>query len=206
MAKLTIAFTAPSPAPVNGYRVRYRKVGTTSYNTISPYPTASPVVITGLENGVNYEGSIEAACADGLFSSVVAFSAATPHSFVQCGASISNTYSGNNAYSYPAVYIDTFNPAITQLNISYDAVDRPNRFSVYDDENNLVATTGWKGTASYSGPWGASLSGATNGVLNVTRSAGVTYYKLVIEAGPANLSNPINDGFSVGISCVSSSS
>ena len=206
MAKLTIAFTPPSPAPANGYRVRYRKVGTTSYNTISPYPTTSPVVITGLENGVNYEGTIEAACDGGLFSSVVAFSATTPHSFVQCGASLSNTYSGNNAYSYPAVYIDTFNPAITQLNISYDAVDRPNRFSVYDDSNNLVATSGWKGTATYSGPWGSSLSGAANGVLNITRSPGVTYYKLVIEAGPANLSNPINDGYSVGISCVSSGS
>lgn len=179
-------------------------MGATAWNTVSPYPTSSPVEITGLENGVSYEGTIEASCADGVFSAVTAFSSASPYSFVQCGASLSNSYTGSNAYSYPAIYIDCFNPAITQLNISYDAVDRPNRFSVYDDSGNLVATTGWKGVASYAGPWGSSLSGATNGILNIARTPGVTYYKLVIEAGPANLSSPINDSYNVGISCVTS--
>ena len=201
MAKLTINFTPVSPAPANGYRVKYRKVGTVSYNTLSPYATASPVVITGLENGVAYEGTIEAACDSGVFSSPVSFSA-TAMSFVSCGATISNSYAGTAYYVYPDVFLDVYNPAISQVSFNYDAVDRPNRFQVYDDAGNLVATSGWKGTATYSGPWGSSLSGTTSGVLTITRNPAVTYYKLVVETGPANLSSPINDGYTVGISCV----
>ena len=201
MANLTVTFTPPTPAPANGYRVKYRKVGTTSWNTVSPYPTSSPVVITGLENGVAYEGTIESACEDGFFSAVTAFSATTSQLFVQCGSYLTNTYSGSGYYTYPHVYIDTFNPSISALTFSYDAVDRPNRFTVYDDQGNQVATSGWRGIASYSGPWGPSLSTSTTGTLSVTRNPAVTYYRLVIEAGPANLSSPINDGYSVGISC-----
>lgn len=201
MAKLTVSFTPPSPAPSNGYRVKYRKAGTTAWNTVSPYPTSSPVVISGLENGVAYEGTIESSCDNGFFSPLIAFSATPGQTFVQCGASLSNTYSGSGYYTYPEIYIDTFSSLITALTINYDAVDRPNRFTVYDDAGNQVATSGWKGTASYSGPWGSSLATAPNGILTFPKSPSSTYYKLVVESGPANLSSPINDGWTAGISC-----
>lgn len=201
MAKLTIEFTPPSPAPSGGYRVKYRKVGTTTWNTVSPYPTASPVVIAGVENGVAYETTIESACEGGTFSSVVGITAPNNRSYVQCGAALSNTYSGNGYYTYPHIYIDTFNTGISALNISWNAVDRPNRFTLYDENGNQVATTGWRGTASYSGPWGSSLSTSTSGVLTVTRDAASTYYRLVVEAGPANISNPINDSWDATIGC-----
>jgi len=203
MAKLTITFTPPTPAPANGYRVKYRKVGTTAWNTVSPYPTSSPVIITGLENDVNYEGTIEAACDNESFSPLVAFNGNNPYSFVPCGVSLSNSYSGNSAYTYPAIYINSFDPSFNQIIVNYDAIDRPNRFNLYDDNNNLVATSGWKGSASYAGPWGSTLSGSPVGTLSVVRNPAVTYYKLVVEAGPANLSNPISDTYNVTISCPS---
>lgn len=201
MAKLTVQFTPPSPAPSNGYRVKYRKAGTTSWNVVSPYPTASPVVISGLENGVAYETTIESACDDGFFSSLTTITAPSNRTYVQCGASLSNNYSGNGYYTYPHIYIDAFSSGISALNISWNAVDRPNRFTLYDEDGNQVATTGWKGTASYSGPWGTSLATATSGVLTVTRDPAMTYYRLVVEAGPANLSSPINDSWDAIIGC-----
>jgi hypothetical protein len=201
MASLTIAFTPPSPAPSNGYRVKYRKVGTTSWNTVSPYPTSSPVIITGLENGVSYETTIESSCDAGVFSPLIAITAPNTKSFVSCGASLSNNYTGNAYYQYPSIYIDTFSSGISALNVSWNAVDRPNRFTLYDEQGNLVATTGWKGTASYTGPWGTSLSTPTNGVLTVTKSPTSTYYRLMVEAGPANTSSPVNDTWDAIIGC-----
>lgn len=201
MAKLTVTFTPPSPAPSGGYRVKYRKVGTTSWNTVSPYPTSSPVVISGVENGVDYETTIEAACDGGVFSSLQAITAPNNRTYVSCGASVSNNYSGTGYYQYPQIYIDTFSSSISALNISWNAIDRPNRFTLYDEDGNLVATTGWKGTASYSGPWGTSLSTGTSGIMTVTKSPTSTYYRLVVEAGPANTSSPINDTWDAIIGC-----
>jgi hypothetical protein len=68
MATLRINFTPASPAPANGYVVRYRPVGTTVYTTLSPNPTSSPVTIDVAEN-LEYEGYITASCAGGVESS-----------------------------------------------------------------------------------------------------------------------------------------
>jgi hypothetical protein len=70
MATLTITFSVASPAPSLGYRIKYRKVGDVAYTTISPNVTSSPVVITGVIEAVDYEGTIESECTSGFFSPV----------------------------------------------------------------------------------------------------------------------------------------
>lgn len=72
MATLRLEFVPPTPAPSNGYLVQYRQVGTTTYSTLSPNPTASPIVINGLSVG-QYEGSVQSICGVGDLSSPVPF-------------------------------------------------------------------------------------------------------------------------------------
>jgi hypothetical protein len=71
-----ISFTPPSPAPVNGYRVKYRIAG-----SLDPYSiitgASSPITITGLTYGVNYEGYIESDCSI-QFSAGVEFNITSP--------------------------------------------------------------------------------------------------------------------------------
>lgn len=64
MPTLQIDFTVPSPAPVNGFIVKYRPIGTTTYTTVFPNPTSSPVLIT-IPSGTGYEGTIKSDCGNG---------------------------------------------------------------------------------------------------------------------------------------------
>jgi hypothetical protein len=75
MSTLTITFTPPATAPANGYIVQYRQVGTTPYTTVSPNPTASPVVITGVDGSESWEGLIQADCGSGFSSDALPFTA-----------------------------------------------------------------------------------------------------------------------------------
>lgn len=79
---LTISFTPPSPAPANGYIVKYRPYGSGgAYTQVMPNPTSSPVTISGLDDSVNqWEGTIESDC-DGMLSTVATFVSET---YCQC--------------------------------------------------------------------------------------------------------------------------
>lgn len=75
---LTISFTPASPTPAAGYRVKYWPADNpASITTVSPNPTSSPVLITGL-TGTSYVGTIEASCGGGQYSTAVPFTASTP--------------------------------------------------------------------------------------------------------------------------------
>lgn len=65
MATVTLTFTPPGTPPANGYLVKYRKVGDVSYTTLTPNQTTSPITITGLPDGFEWEGTIESDC-DGM--------------------------------------------------------------------------------------------------------------------------------------------
>lgn len=70
---LTITFAAVSPAPQGGYRVKYWPTNSpASVTTITPNPTSSPVVITGLD-GTSYSGTVEASCGGGNYSTPTSF-------------------------------------------------------------------------------------------------------------------------------------
>ena len=201
MGKIQINFTAPSPAPSNGYRVRYKKSTDSNYITVAPNPTASPVVISGVENGVTYNVTIESDCGNENYSVVTSATAAPAKTFVSCPASLSGSEAGSAYYTYPAYYLDVFNPSITSLSFNYNANDRPNRYNIYDENNNLILSTGWVGTANYSGPWGASLNVAASGTFVVPRDPGSTYYKIVVEAGPGAPVSPISDSWNLSVIC-----
>lgn len=74
MATLTINFTDPFPAPVNGYLVNYRQAGDSAYTQVTPNPTSPPVVIPNLDGTKAYEGFIQSICDPGFMSDPVQFS------------------------------------------------------------------------------------------------------------------------------------
>lgn len=61
MAQITVTFNQAVPAPALGYRIRYRVLGTPTWNTLSPNPTSSPVNIT-VPDGYNWEIGVAAVC------------------------------------------------------------------------------------------------------------------------------------------------
>lgn len=72
---LRINFAETNPDPQGGYRVTYWPTSTPANATVvTPNPTSSPVIITGL-NGTSYSGSVEAACGGGVFSTPALFTA-----------------------------------------------------------------------------------------------------------------------------------
>lgn len=70
---LQIAFTAATPTPVNGYIVKWRAVGDTAYNTVSPNPTTSPVTIPNVPSCSGVEGTIQTNCGGGNTGTVQTF-------------------------------------------------------------------------------------------------------------------------------------
>lgn len=104
MATLTISFTAPIPAPYGGFTVKYRPIGTTTYTTVTPNPTSSPVVITGLAGGVGYEGTISSSCGNSINSPEQSFAAYSSTEFY----AMYNTTPSLTCVSTPTiVYIQT---------------------------------------------------------------------------------------------------
>lgn len=72
---LQIAFTPPSTLPTNGYIVKWRIVGATTWNTVSPNPTNSPVNIAAVPACENIEGTIQTNCGGGNTGLVATFGA-----------------------------------------------------------------------------------------------------------------------------------
>lgn len=62
MAEITITFNNQVPAPALGYVVKYREAGTGPWNQVTPNPSGSPVVISGLPADKRWEGTIQAKC------------------------------------------------------------------------------------------------------------------------------------------------
>lgn len=70
---LQITFTAPEIKPANGYLVKWRVVGDSTYQTVSPNPQGSPIVIPSVPSCFNIEGTIQTACADGSYGAPLQF-------------------------------------------------------------------------------------------------------------------------------------
>lgn len=87
MATLTIPFTTTN-TPTNGYIVKYRQTGTSTYSSFVHTGT-SPIIITGLGSGVSYEGNIQADCGNGVLGSVSTFS-------VVVGAKFNTSYDASS--------------------------------------------------------------------------------------------------------------
>lgn len=195
---LKISFTPPSPAPDNGYRVKWRVVGTSTYTLVNAVYTTSPITVTNIPACEDVEGTIESICG-AVYSTVVTFTATKEQAYV-CGSNITGGQLSNQFMIYPQKLIDAQNSGNTVV-VAYNANDVPNRFTVYNSDNTIVASSGWVGTASYAGPWGPTLSTNGSGTLTITKStAGGDqrfYYIQVEHAGNATTA----DAWNVGISC-----
>lgn len=75
MAQIDLTWTASSPAPAFGYRIKYWPTGyPAQVVTVVPNPTGTSYSITGLASGTSYSGTIEASCAGGAYSTPIAWS------------------------------------------------------------------------------------------------------------------------------------
>ena len=197
---LQISFTPPSPAPTNGYRIKWRVVGTSTYTTaVGPF-TTSPAVLTNIPACENIEGTVEAVCGS-TYSSVATFSATKQASFV-CGNTVSDSSNSATFMTYGKKLFD-FNNSADEITLSYDVANIPNRFNIYNSDDTLIATSGWKGIASYAGPWGASINTLTTGTVTFKKSekgGDQRWYYLTVEhAGNATTS----DSWTTTLSCAS---
>lgn len=126
-----------------------------------------------------------------------------------CGSTISDTYlPTTNTVQTHCMNLSSATNGST-ISIQYTAYDRPNRFNIYDDSNNLVVSSQWVGADNtYAGPWGGagSLADADgSGYMTFTYNSSKTY-SLKVDVGPSNPNaeppNP-SDGWSVTVSCLS---
>jgi hypothetical protein len=119
---------------------------------------------------------------------------------ISCGDTYTGSYSEND-FTIQTTPLDLTSASDGDvITLTCDAIDRPNRFSVYDNSNNLIDTTGWMGTAIYPGPWGSSL--------NVTSTLSISFmydltktYELRVDIGAADPLSPISDSWQVSITC-----
>jgi hypothetical protein len=85
--------------------------------------------------------------------------------------------------------------------LSYNAYDRPNRFTI-SDGTTTVANSGWVGSDNaYSGPWSPSTPGNPIGSISFIYNNTKTY-TLFVDIGPYNPSNPVNDNYDVSLACI----
>lgn len=195
---LQIAFTPPSPAPTNGYRIKYRVVGTSTYTTaVGPF-TSSPVSILNVPSCENVEGTIESICG-AAYSTVASFTASKETTYV-CNDLVNGTSSSTSFIIYPKKVYD-LNGSNDAVTLTWDASGVPNRFNVYNSEKVLIFSTGWKGVANYSGPWGSSLNTPTSGSNSFSKNASGGdkrwYYITTEHAGSATNS----DSWSASLQC-----
>jgi hypothetical protein len=76
MATLTVSFIPPNPVPANGFIVKYRKVGDSTYTRVLPNPTTAPVFITVADSSVSYEGIVQSDCGSGFTCPEISFTIA----------------------------------------------------------------------------------------------------------------------------------
>jgi hypothetical protein len=112
-----------------------------------------------------------------------------------CGGSFSGTWgtTGYHQYAKDTIKVDT---STRTLHINLNAYDVPNRFTVYDSLNNIVAASPWMGFANYSGPWGISLNTSPTGTLNFSRGSYTRFYLLVETSVKST-----TDAYTTSITC-----
>jgi len=195
---LTVNFTGSVTPPAGGYIVKWKTASAITYNTVSPNPTSSPVTIS-VPACEDINVVVQSVCDNSQVSTEQTVTA-TKNTMYTCAGSITGSHTHNGYYNYGEYILDC-STATGTVSLAYDSVDKPNRFAVFDPSGNEVATSGWKGTASYSGPWGATLSNGNTGTLTFTPTT--CWYKLVVES-VTDVS--FTDTWSVAMTCASGSS
>ena len=122
--------------------------------------------------------------------------------YYSCGTTVTNTTNSLTTGTYPTVFVNPTDTAASRtLNWNTEGVNRPNKYELYAN-GVFVASTGWKGTAAYSGPWGNfSLNTAGTGTLSFTWPSTVNR-EVRVEYGNADPNPPsYTDASSWSINC-----
>jgi hypothetical protein len=123
-----------------------------------------------------------------------------------CGGGGSGTYPANSGYyTYPYVSIDATCMATTggTLTLIGDAVEIPDRFTLYDANGNFVATTGWIGAATYPGPWvsGPPVNGYYLNLPNLKIVTIPNMYPGIYTLKVETSTGPQADSWNASVSC-----
>ena len=122
-----------------------------------------------------------------------------------CSSTVSGTYALGD-FTVQTTYLD-LSSAINgnDISVHYTANDRPDRFNIYDNSNNLVISSGWVGADNtYGGPWGSAGSLVDvdgDGYMSFTYNNTKTY-RLTVDVGPWNPDNQLSDSWSVTFTCL----
>ena len=137
MATLTLTF-ATNNTPTNGYIVKYRQVNTTSYTTVTPNPTGSPILITGLGAGASYEGTIQGDCGNGQYGTVSTFNATVAAQFnlARDPSSYTNACALTN-YNYTLYAATSYLQAGTQTYLDSSLTTYYNTSGFYSDGSQV---------------------------------------------------------------------
>ena len=77
-----------------------------------------------------------------------------PVVYYSCGTTVTNSTALLTSGTYPTVFVNPTDTAAGRtLTWNTEGVNRPNKYDLYAN-GVFVASTGWKGTADYWGPWG----------------------------------------------------
>lgn len=194
---LTVNFTGSIPPASLGYIVKWKVNGTSDpFHSVLPNPTSSPVVITGVPACQDILVVMQSVC-DGSMVSAEQSTIVPAIASNVCGDIIAGSHLHNGYYLY-APYLLDVRGAAGDVTLTYDVMDYPNRISVYDASGSMIITSGWRGTASTSGPWGPSLSTPATGTMTFTPTSGSCFYKILVESVTPSSTT---DAFTINISC-----
>ncbi len=119
-----------------------------------------------------------------------------------CGNNASGSFSGTGYYTYPDRTLSfagqSSNCVITLYVSAYEV---PNKFTVRDANNNIVASSNWLGQASYPGPYGSSLNNSGSQTLTFTKGSSSTFTLQVNTMAPYPPYTLREDVWNVSISC-----
>lgn len=111
---VNITFTAATPAPVDGYRVRYRVLGSnSSFNIVTGL--TSPILICGLNDNTTYEALIDSDCGD-VFCIPVPLTISPP------ATTTSTTTTSTTSTTTTAIVFDTILTFVTSTQDSKEGV------------------------------------------------------------------------------------
>ena len=128
----------------------------------------------------------------------------TPTFVAGCGSTLIGTYSqSGNTVQTNFINLSTLANGGTVI-VSYEAFDRPNKFTIYESGGTSVGTSGWVGSDNtYEGVWGdaGSLPNTNSGDFSFTYNNTKTY-ELRVDIGGANPSNILDDTWNVTFTCI----
>jgi hypothetical protein len=128
----------------------------------------------------------------------------TPTFVAGCGSTLVGTYSqSGNTVQTNFINLSTLANGGTVI-VSYEAFDRPNKFTIYESGGTSVGTSGWVGSDNtYEGVWGdaGSLPNINSGNFSFVYDNTKTY-ELRVDVGGANPSNILDDTWNVTLTCI----